>query len=75
MAAVNLVATNHSDKSRNFNYQGSGAIAAGDALVTDVAKYPKGTCYTDVAGRKRYERTAETGTIGDWTVFTGAAAV
>lgn len=45
---------------------GDGAIGAGDELVTNTKKWPKGTTYYDNTGRILYIRAAEAGVIGDW---------
>jgi hypothetical protein len=48
------------------NFQGTGAIVAGEALITDVIKYPLGTEYFDLTNRVLYKRLATAGVIGDW---------
>lgn len=66
MAAINLKPLRPSNKDRLFDYYGTGAIVATDALVTDVKKYPVGTTYLDKTARVKYYRLAVAGVIGDW---------
>lgn len=47
-------------------YQGTGAIAATDALVIDTRTYPIGTRYIDTQNGNTYERLNNAGAIGDW---------
>jgi hypothetical protein len=47
---------------------GTGAIAAGDTLISDIKKYPIGTHYSDLTNRTQYVRQAVAGVIGDWCV-------
>jgi hypothetical protein len=61
---------NPADKQKMAQHAvGSGAIAAGDKLITDLKAWPLGSTYLDKVARVKYTRIAETapaGAIGDW---------
>lgn len=68
MGAVNVQVLNSGDKTYlAAKALGQGAIAAGDALITDVVTYPQGSEYYDTASRITYRRNAVAGVIGDWS--------
>lgn len=67
-----LIILNPSDKTRMYSVAtGHGAPAdADDPIVTEKKKFPVGSQYTDLVGKKFYVRTAVAGVVADWTAVT-----
>lgn len=77
MAKVtNLVILNPADKTRMYSVAiGQGTPAdADDPINTDVKKFPIGSQFTDLTGKKFYVRTDNKGVAADWTEVAGAGA-
>ena len=70
-----LLILNGADKVRHYSVCiGKGAIAnATDPIVTDTRKFPIGSQYTDLTGKKFYTRVAAAKAAADWQVVGGAA--
>lgn len=69
MAKVtDLVILNPADKTRMYSVAiGKGTPAdADDPINTDVKKFPIGSQFTDLTGKKFYVRVANTGAAADW---------
>ena len=73
MAKVtDLVILNPADKTRMFSVAiGKGAPADADDVI-NVKDFPIGSQYTDLAAKKFYVRTGNTGAAADWTSIAGA---
>ena len=72
MAKVtDLVILNPADKTRMYSVAtGKGVPTdADDVINTDIRKFPVGSQYTDLTGKKFYVRTAETKAAADWTAI------
>ena len=77
MAKVtDLVILNPADKTRMFSVAiGKGAPADADDVINvnvNVKDFPIGSQYTDLAAKKFYVRTGNTGAAADWTSIAGA---
>lgn len=72
MAKVSeLAILNPADKTRFYSVAiGKGTpTEADDVLISDILKFPVGSTYTDIEGKKQYVRTAKEKASSDWTVL------
>lgn len=72
MAKVtDLVILNPADKTRMYSVATGKGVPTDvdDVINTDIRKFPAGSQYTDLTGKKFYVRTAETKAAADWTVI------
>ena len=70
---TNLAILNPADKTRMYTVAtGKGVPTDKDDVINaDVKKFPVGSQYTDLSGKKFYVRTASAGASSDWTQVAG----
>lgn len=67
MAATNIKILNAGDKTfLRADAVGTGALAAGDILISNLDMFPIGSTYFDTTNRVHYIRLDDNLVIGDW---------